>query len=145
MKRAFRASCDLLNPAKYHRSLAALSITVNAHAVVQSAPACSRSRPPARLANSVSPAQNDGSIGVIGDCKVAKKPVTSGSDSTRNRRSGWMKRSSSTMLPAKTRPISIRMSRARRAGNTFTSSSVVPVPAATGMTQNGATVSSAVT
>ncbi len=74
VKRALRASCDLLNPAKYQRSLAALSITVNAHAVVHSAPACRRSRPPARLANSVSPAQNDGSIGVIGDCKVAKKP-----------------------------------------------------------------------
>jgi hypothetical protein len=56
-----------------------------------------------------------------------------------------MNRSSSTMLPAKTSPMSIRMSRARRAGNTFTSRSVVPVPAATGMTQNGATVTNAVT
>ena len=140
VKRAFRASCDLLKPAKYHRSLAALRITVNAHAVVHNAPACRRSRPPIRLANSVSPAQNDGSIGVIGDCKVAKKPVTSGSDSTRSSRSGWMKRRSRTMLPANTSPISIRMSRARRAGKTLTSNSVVPVPAATGMTQNGATV-----
>ena len=81
---------------------------------------------PARLANSVSPAQNDGSIGVTGDCSVAKNPVMSGSDSTRSSRSGLMNRSSSTMLPANTRPISIRMSRARRAGKTFTSSSVVP-------------------
>ena len=32
--------------------------------------------------------QNDGSSGVIGDCKVAKKDVTSGIDSTRSNRSG---------------------------------------------------------
>ena len=66
-----------------------------------------------------------------------KESGESGRDSTRSSRSGLMKRSNNTMLPAKTRPISIRMSRARLAGKMFTSRSVVPVPIATGMTQNG--------
>ena len=81
---------------------------------------------------------------MTGDCNVAKNPVTSGSDSTLSNRSGCMNRNSSTRLPAKMSPITIRMSRARRAGKTLTSSSVMPAPSATGMTQNGATVSSAV-
>ena len=42
---------------------------------------------------------------------------------------------------ANTSPISIRMSRARLAGNTFTSSSVTAAPSPTGITTNGATVS----
>src|SRR5476649_724262 len=53
VKRAFGASCDRLYPEKYQRSLAALTTTTDASAVVHSAPACSRSRPPWRLANSV--------------------------------------------------------------------------------------------
>ena len=56
-----------------------------------------------------------------------------------------MKRSSRTRLAAKSSPISIRMSRARRAGNMFTSSSVAAVPSATGITANGTIVSTAVT
>jgi hypothetical protein len=86
--RALRASCALLNPAKYQRSHAAPTRTVNASAVVHSAPACSQSLDPVRLANSVSPAQNDGRSGVTGDRSVAKKSVTSGSDSTRSSCSG---------------------------------------------------------
>jgi hypothetical protein len=50
-----------------------------------------------------------------------------------------MMRSRTTRLPANSRPISIRMSRARRAGKMFTSSSVIAVPSATGMTTNGTT------
>ena len=95
-------------------------------------------------AKSASPAQNDGSSGVIGDCSVAKKSVMSGSDSTRSSRSGWMNRSSSTMPTAKTSPISISRSRARRAGNTLTTKSVQAAPSATGMTANGTTVAAAV-
>ena len=97
-----------------------------------------------RLANSVSPAQKLGSIGVTGDCSVAKKSVRSGSDSTRINCSGRMKRSRMTRLAAKSRPISIRMSRARRAGNVLTSSSVMSDPAATGITAKGIVVSTAV-
>ncbi len=145
MKRAFGASCDRLNPEKYQRSLAARSTTTDASAVVHNAPACSQSRPPCRLANSVSPAQNEGSSGVIGDCSVAKKSVRSGSDSTFSSCSGRMKRSTMTRLAANSSPISIRMSRARLAGKVFTSISVAAVPAATGMIENGTTVSSAVT
>ena len=37
----------------------------------------------------------------------------------------------------------MRMSRARRAGNTFTSTSVTRAPAVTGMTTNGSTATSA--
>src|SRR6185503_4416146 len=48
-----------------------------------------------------------------------------------------------TRLAANSRPMSIRMSRARLAGKTFTSSSVTPLPTATGMTANGTTVSTA--
>ena len=55
-----------------------------------------------------------------------------------------MNRSSSTRLVANTSPISIRMSRARRAGNTLTSSSVTADPIAIGMITNGTIVSSAV-
>jgi hypothetical protein len=57
----------------------------------------------------------------------------SGSDSTRSSRSGCMKRSRTTSPPAKSSPINIRRSRARRAGKTLTSSSVAPVPTATAM------------
>ena len=55
-----------------------------------------------------------------------------------------MNRSSMTMLIAKTSPINIRMSRARRAGKTLTSVKVIAEPTATGMTTNGTTVASAV-
>jgi hypothetical protein len=55
-----------------------------------------------------------------------------------------MKRSSSTMLVANTSPISIKMSRARRAGNTFTSISVMADPIAIGITTNGVVTASAV-
>ncbi len=116
----------------------------SAAAVLHNAAMCSRSRPPCRPANSASPAQNDGSISVIGDCNVAKNAVTSGIDSTRNSRSGWMNRNSNTMLMANTSPINIRMSRDRRAGNTLTSISVTAEPMAIGMTTNGTTISSAV-
>ena len=81
---------------------------------------------------------------MIGDCSVAKKDVTSGIDSTRISRSGCRNRSSKTMLVANTRPMNIRMSRARRAGKTFTSSSVTAEPSATGITTNGTTVAIAV-
>ena len=81
---------------------------------------------------------------MIGDCSVAKKSVMSGSDSTRISRSGWMNRSSRTMPAAKTRPISISRSRARRAGNTLTTNSVQADPSATGMMANGTTVAAAV-
>jgi hypothetical protein len=82
---------------------------------------------------------------VIGDCSVAKKSVRSGSDSTFNSCSGLMKRSTTTRLAANSRPISIRMSRARLAGKVFTSTSVAAVPAATGMIENGTSVKTAVT
>ena len=39
----------------------------------------------------------------------------------------------------------MRMSRARRAGNTLTSSRVTPEPSATGMTANGTSVKAAAT
>src|SRR5688500_12276080 len=55
-----------------------------------------------------------------------------------------MNRSSNTMLVANTRPISIRMSRARRAGNTLTSINVTADPTAIGITTNGTTVAIAV-
>ena len=48
------------------------------------------------------------------------------------------------MLVAKTMPISISTSRARRAGNTLTRPSVIMNPRATGMATNGTTVSTAV-
>ena len=79
------------------------------------------------------PAQNEGSIGVMGDCSVAKKSVMSGSDSTRRRRSGWMNRRSSTTAAANPSPISMSRSRARLAGNTLTTNSVHAEPRATGM------------
>jgi hypothetical protein len=56
-----------------------------------------------------------------------------------------MERSRITRLAANRSPISMRMSRARRAGKVFTSSSVTSVPAATGITANGIVVSTAVT
>jgi hypothetical protein len=49
------------------------------------------------------------------------------------------------MLPAKSRPMSISRSRARRAGNVLTSSSVTAVPIATGMITNGTIVRIALT
>ena len=55
-----------------------------------------------------------------------------------------MKRNSNTRLVANTSPISIRMSRARRAGKTLTSSSVTAAPMPTGMITNGVTVISTV-
>ncbi len=82
---------------------------------------------------------------MTGDCSVAKKSVTTGIDSTRSSRSGWTTRSSTTRLTANSRPISMRMSRARRAGNTLTRISVTAVPRPTGMTRNGVTVSAATT
>ena len=111
--------------------------------MVHSAARCSQSGPPCSPAKIASPAQNDGSIGVTGDCSVAKKSVTTGIDSTRSSRSGCTTRSRMTRLVANTSPISIRMSRARRAGKTLTSSSVTAVPSPTGITTNGATVSAA--
>ena len=93
----------------------------------------------------VSPAQNEGRSGVIGDWSVEKNAVTSGIDSTRSSRSGWMNLRSSTMLVAKTRPISISTSRARLAGKTLTSPSVSIDPSATGITTNGTTARTAVT
>jgi hypothetical protein len=117
--------------------------TINPNAVVHSADRCSRLTPPMSPENSASPAQNDGSIGVMGDCSVAKNALMSGSESTFSRRSGWTNRSSMIRAPAKTRPINISTSRARRAGNTFTSVSVTSAPIATGMITNGATASSA--
>ena len=100
--------------------------------------------PPCRLAKSDSPAQNDGSSGVIGDCSVAKKSAMSGSDSTRSRRSGWMKRNTRIRPTAKISPVSISTSRARRAGKTLTMSSVTAAPTATGIAENGAMTSTAV-
>src|SRR5436190_17841735 len=90
VNRALEASCDLLKPAKYQRSLAVDINTTAASAVVHSAPMCSASKPPLSPANSVSPAQNDGSSGVTGDCSVEKKSVTSGSDCTDRSCSGRM-------------------------------------------------------
>jgi hypothetical protein len=55
-----------------------------------------------------------------------------------------MKRRSKTRLAANSSPISIRMSRALRAGNVLTKSSVTSEPAATGMTANGIDVRTAV-
>ena len=127
-----------------HRSCAAPSITVKASAVVHSADQCSMSMPPCRLAKSDSPAQNEGSSGVIGDCSVAKKSAMSGSDSTRSRRSGWMKRNTRIRPTAKINPVSISTSRARRAGKTLTMSSVTAAPTATGIAENGAMTSTAV-
>ncbi len=118
---------------------------MNASAVVHNAEPCSASTPPCSAANSDSPAQNDGSIGVIGDCSVAKKSAMSGSDSTRISRSGWMKRNTSTRPTPKIRPVNINTSRARRAGKTLTMSSVTAAPTATGMAENGATTTTAVT
>ena len=48
------------------------------------------------------------------------------------------------MLVAKTMPISISTSRARRAGKTLTRPSVIIEPSATGMATNGTTASTAV-
>ena len=92
---------------------------------------------PRSPAKRLSPAQNEGSNGVTGDCSVAKKAVRSGSDWTSSSRSGRMKRSSITSATAKTRPISISTSRARRAGKTLTRPSVTTAPSAQGMTTNG--------
>jgi hypothetical protein len=117
----------------------------SAAAVVHSAARCIASTRPCNDANTASAAQNDGSSGVIGDCSVAKKSVTSGSDSMRSSCSGWIMRSRTTRLPANSSPISIRMSRARRAGKMLTSSSVTAVPIATGMITKGTTASGAVT
>ena len=145
MKRAFGASCDRLNPEKYQRSLADPQQHHRRQRRRPQRAGVQRDRGrPAALANSVSPAQNDGSNGVIGDCSVAKKSVRSGSDSTLSSCSGRMKRSTITRLAANSSPISIRMSRARFAGNVLTRISVAAVPAATGMIVNGTTVRSAV-
>jgi hypothetical protein len=81
-------SCALLKPVKCHFSNAHPTATTIAAAVDHNAAMCIGSLPPCSPANNASPAQNDGSIGVIGDCKVAKNAVTSGIDSTRNSRSG---------------------------------------------------------
>ena len=114
-------------------------MTMSASAVVHSAATCSVLKRPCSAAKTVSAAQNDGRSGVTGDCSVAKKSVMSGRDSTRSSCSGWIIRSSSTRLPANSSPMSIRMSRARRAGKMFTSSSVTAVPIAIGMITNGVT------
>ena len=79
----------------------------------------------------------------MGDWSVAKNAVTSGSDCTLRRRSGWRKRRSSTIVTAKRRPMSMRMSRARRAGNTLTRARVTTAPAAVGITTKGRTVKAA--
>jgi hypothetical protein len=144
VKRVFRASCALLKPAKCHRSIAAASRTTSPSAVVHSAARWSRSSRPCIAAKIASPAQNDGSSGVIGDCSVAKKSVMSGSDSTRSSCSGWIIRSSTTRLPANSSPMIMRMSRARRAGKMLTSSSVIDVPMATGTMTNGVTAATAI-
>jgi hypothetical protein len=81
---------------------------------------------------------------VTGDCKVEKKAAMSGRDSTLSRRSGRRKRSIMTMAMANRRPMRVRMSRARRAGNTLTRVSVTTEPAATGIVTNGISVSTAV-
>jgi hypothetical protein len=79
---------------------------------------------------------------VTGDCIVAKKAVTSGRDWTLKRRSGRRKRRSSTMAIANRSPMSMRMSRARRAGKTFTSTRVTTEPTAVGIRTKGTTVAS---
>ena len=66
--------------------------------------------------------------------------VMSGNERTERSRSGRMKRRSITIATAKRSPVSIRMSRARFAGKTFTSIRVTMHPNATGMTTNGVTV-----
>ena len=58
-------------------------------------------------------------------------------------RSGRRKRRSSTRPTAKSRPISIRTSRARRAGKTLTSTRVTRLPKATGMSTKGTRVRTA--
>ena len=113
-------------------------------ALVQSAPRCSRSACPRSAANRLSPAQKEGSSGVTGDWSVAKKAVTSGSDWTLSRRSGRRKRTSRISATAKSSPISISTSRARRAGKTLTRPSVTRQPSADGITTKGTTVASAV-
>ena len=50
---------------------------------------------------------------------------------------GRTSRNSSTMPPAASTAITLRMSRVRRAGKTFTSSSVIADPITAGMTRNG--------
>ncbi len=62
---------------------------------------------PRIAANRLSPAQNEGKSGVTGDCRVAKNAVTSGSASTRSRRSGCTTRSSRTIPTANSTPMSI--------------------------------------
>ena len=81
---------------------------------------------------------------MIGDCSVAKKSAMSGNDSTRSSRSGWMKRNTRIRPTAKINPVSMSMSLARRAGNTFTINSVAEAPTATGIAANGAITSTAV-
>jgi hypothetical protein len=118
-------------------------MTVSAPAVVQSAPRCRTSSSPRSPVNRLSPAQNDGRSGVIGDCRVAKSAVTSGKDWTASSRSGRRNRSSITSAIANSRPISISTSRARRAGKTLTSPSVSKVPIAEGITTKGTTLRTA--
>jgi hypothetical protein len=101
-------------------------------------------RSPARAERRVSPAQKEGRNGVTGDCRVAKKAVTSGRDWTSSSRSGRMKRRRSTIATAKSSPMSISRSRARRAGKTLTRPRVMTAPRAEGIATKGTTVATAI-
>jgi hypothetical protein len=80
------------------------------------------------------------SLGMNGDVGVRKTAMNSTSDrkpSGRANCSGRTRRNRITTPPAASTAITLRMSRVRRAGNTFTSSSVSAAPITLGMRRNG--------
>ena len=68
------------------------------------------------------------------------KSTSDRNPSGRASRSGRTRRNSSTMPPAASTAITLRMSRVRRAGKTFTSSSVIALPITVGTMRNGTNV-----
>ena len=78
-----------------------------------------------------------GSRGDVGVRSTVTKSTSDRNPSGRASRSGRTSRKSSTMPPAVSTEMTLRMSRVRRAGNTFTRISVSELPMTAGITRNG--------
>ena len=69
--------------------------------------------------------------------RTVTKSTSERNPSGRASRSGRTRRNSRTMPPAASTAMTLRMSRVRRAGKTFTSTSVIALPITAGMMRNG--------